>query len=202
MLWYLELSIFMYYIVLSHKCQTKLGKCSWPSLIPEGFHTLTPTPTVPYPYPQGLPLSLLLPNEWHLTSSMQPPPPHHDDDPQPQPSLSWPWYPINPVPLCLITSMHLPPVLLYVALFPDCPYSLCITTNRWVLCLVRLPLWLLNMFPFTIPVTLCSCPIILTNMIRLGESAMSITELTHHTARTALVIGLPDPLSITLYILQ
>ena len=31
---------------------------------------------------------------------------------------------------------------------------------------------------------------------------MSITELTHHTARTALVIGLPDPLSITLYILQ
>ena len=116
--------------------------------------------------------------------------------------LSWPWHPINPVPLCPITSTCLPPVLLYVALFPNCPYSLRITTNRWALRLVRLPLQLLNMFPFTIPVTLCSCPVVLTNTIRLGELATSITELTHCAAWTALVIGLPDPPSIAPYILQ
>ena len=117
-------------------------------------------------------------------------------------SLSWPWHLINPVPLCPITSTRLPPILLYVALFPNCPYWLHIATDQWALCLVCLPLRLLNMFLFTIPVTLCSHPIILTNMILLRELAMSITDLTHHAARTALIIGLPDPLSITLYILQ
>ena len=117
-------------------------------------------------------------------------------------SLSRLWHPINPVPLCPIVSTHLLPILLYVALFPDCPYSLHIATNWWALCPVRLPLWLLNMFPFAIPVTLCSCPVILTNTICLGESAMSITELTHCAAWTALVIGLPDPPSIAPYMLQ
>ena len=116
--------------------------------------------------------------------------------------LSWLWHPINPVPLCLITSMHLQPVLLYVALFPNCPYSLRIATNQWALCLVRLPLQLLNMFPFTILLTLCSHPVILTNTICLGELATSITELTHCAVQTALIVGLPDPLSIALYILQ
>ena len=116
--------------------------------------------------------------------------------------LSWPWHPINPVPLCPITSTCLLPILLYVALFPDCLYSLCIATDRWALCPVCLPLWLLNMFLFTILVTLCSCPVILTNTICLGESAMSITKLTHCAVRTVLVISLPDPPSITPYILQ
>ena len=116
--------------------------------------------------------------------------------------VSWPWHPINPVPLCPIMSTCLPPILLYVALFPDCPYSLRIATNQWALCLVRLPLQLLNMFPFTILVTLCSRPVILTNTICLGELATSITELTHCAVQTALIVGLPDPLSIALYILQ
>ena len=58
------------------------------------------------------------------------------------------------------------------------------------------------MFPFTIPVTLCSRPIVLTNTIRLGELATSITELTHRAARTVLVVDLPDPPSIAPYILQ
>ena len=39
-------------------------------------------------------------------------------------------------------------------------------------------------------------------MICLGESATSITELTHCAARTALLVSLLDPPSITLYILQ
>ena len=55
------------------------------------------------------------------------------------------------------------------------------------------------MFPFMILVTLCSRPVILTNMICLGESATNITRLTY---RTVLVVGLPDSLSIAPYILQ
>ena len=52
-------------------------------------------------------------------------------------------------------------------------------------------------------VTYRSRPVILTNTLHLGESpAMSITELTHHAVQTVLVVGLPNPLSITLYILQ
>ena len=117
-------------------------------------------------------------------------------------SVSRPWQPINPVPLCPIASTRLPPVPLYVPTFPDCLYFLCITTDRWALCPVRLPIRLLNMFPFTIPVTLCSRPIILTNTIRLRESATNITGLTHRAARAALVVGLPDSPSITPYILQ
>ena len=53
-----------------------------------------------------------------------------------------------------------------------------------------------------IPVTYCSHPDILTNMIHLRELAMNITELTYHAVQTALIVGLPNPLSITLYILQ
>ena len=98
--------------------------------------------------------------------------------------------------------MRLPPIPLYVPMFPNCLYFLCITTDRWVLCLVCLSIWLLNVFLFTIPVTNCSRPVILTNTVRLGESAMNITELTHSAARTALVDGLPDSPSIALYILQ
>ena len=85
--------------------------------------------------------------------------------------LSRPWHLINPVPLCPIATMRLPPVPLYVPTFSDYLYSPCITTNQWALCLVRLPIRLLNMFLFTTPVTLCSCPVRLTNMIHLGELA-------------------------------
>ena len=116
--------------------------------------------------------------------------------------LSQPWHPINPVPLCPIVSTHLPPVPLYVPMFSDYLYSPCIATNRWALCPVHLPIWLLNMFLFTIPVTLCSRPVILTNMIRLGELATNITELTHRAVRAVLVVSLPDPPSIAPYILQ
>ena len=116
--------------------------------------------------------------------------------------LSRPWHPINPVPLCPIVSTRLLPVPLYVPMVPDYLYSLCITTDQWALCPVRLSIWLLNVFPFTIPVTNCSCPIIFTNMIHLGESAMNITKLTHSAAWTALVDGLPDSSSIAPYILQ
>ena len=116
--------------------------------------------------------------------------------------VSWPWHLIHPSPLCLITSMRLLPVILYVAMFPDYLYSLCIVTNRWALCLVCLPIQLLNVFPFTILVTYHSRPDILTNTICLGELATSITKLTHCAARTVLIIGLPDPLSIAPYILQ
>ena len=115
--------------------------------------------------------------------------------------LSRLWHPINPSPVCLIASTHLPPVLLYVAMFPDYPYSLCIATDRWAPCLIRLSIQLLNVFPFTIPVTYCSRPVILINTIHLRESATNITELTHHTARTVLVVSLPDPPSIAPYIL-
>ena len=116
--------------------------------------------------------------------------------------LSRPWHLINPVPLHPIASTPLPPIPPYVPTFSDYLYSLCIATDRWALCLVCLPIWLLNMFLFTIPVTLCSHPIILTNTIHLGESAMNITRLTHHAAWAVLVVGLPDPPSITPYILQ
>ena len=58
------------------------------------------------------------------------------------------------------------------------------------------------MFLFTIPVTLCSRPIILTNTIHLGELAMNITGLTHRAVQAALVVGLPDSPSIAPYILQ
>ena len=116
--------------------------------------------------------------------------------------LSRLWHPINPVPLRPIVSTRLPPVPLYVPTFPDCLYFLCIATDRWALCPVRLPIQLLNMFPFMIPVTLCSRPVILTNTIHLGESATNITGLTHRTAQAALVVGLPDSPSIALYILQ
>ena len=116
--------------------------------------------------------------------------------------LSRLWHPINPVPLHPIASTCLPPIPLYVPMVPNYLYSLCITTDWWALCLVHLPLWLLNMFPFTIPVTLCSCPIVLTNTICLGESAMNITKLTHSTARTTLIDGLPNSPSIAPYILQ
>ena len=116
--------------------------------------------------------------------------------------LSWPWHLINPVPLRPIASMRLPPVPLYVPTFPNCLYFLCIATDRWVLCSVCRPIQLLNVFLFMIPVTLCSHPVILTNMIRLGESATNITELTHCTAWDALVVGLPDYPSIAPYILQ
>ena len=51
-------------------------------------------------------------------------------------------------------------------------------------------------------VTNCSRPVILTNKICLRELAMNITELTHSAAQTVLVDGLPDSLSIALYILQ
>ena len=116
--------------------------------------------------------------------------------------LSWLWHPINPSPLCPITSMHLLPVLLYVALFPDYLYSIYITTDWWVLCLVHLSIRLLNVFPFMIPVTYHSHPNILTNMICLGELATNITKLTHCTVWTVLIVGLPDPPSIAPYILQ
>ena len=53
-----------------------------------------------------------------------------------------------------------------------------------------------------IPVTYCSHPDILTNMIHHGELATNITKLTHHAARTALVVGLPNSPTIALYILQ
>ena len=71
--------------------------------------------------------------------------------------VSWPWCPINPVPLCPIASMHLPPVPLYVPTFSDYLYSPYIATDRWALCLVHLLIQSLNMFPFMIPVILCSC---------------------------------------------
>ena len=116
--------------------------------------------------------------------------------------LSQPWHPINPVPLHPIASMHLPPVPLYVPTFSDYLYSPCIATDQWALCPVRLPIQLLNMFLFTIPVTLCSRPIILTNTIHLRESATNITGLTHRAVWAALVVGLPDSPSIALYILQ
>ena len=116
--------------------------------------------------------------------------------------VSRPWHPINPVPLHLIASTRLPPIPLYVPTFSDYLYSPCIATDRWVLCLVCLPIRLLNMFPFMILVTLCSHPVILTNMIRLGESATNITGLTHRAAQAALVVGLPDSPSIAPYILQ
>ena len=117
-------------------------------------------------------------------------------------NVSRPWHPINPVPLHPIASTCLPPIPLYVPMFSDYLYSPCIATDWWALCPVRLPIQLLNMFPFTIPVTLCSRPVILTNTIRLRESAMNITGLTHCAAQAALVIGLPDPPSIAPYILQ
>ena len=111
--------------------------------------------------------------------------------------VSWPWHPINPSPLCPITSMCLLPILLYAPMFPDYLYSLCITTNWWALCLFCLSIQLPDMFPFMIPVTYCSRPVILTNMICLGESVMNITKLTHRTAQTVLIVSLPNPPSIT-----
>ena len=55
------------------------------------------------------------------------------------------------------------------------------------------------MFPFMIPVTLYSHPIILTNMIHLRDSVTYITKLTHHAVRlhSLLFISLPIPLNIT-----
>ena len=116
--------------------------------------------------------------------------------------VSRPWHPINPAPLHPITSTRLPPIPLYVPTFPNCLYFPCIATDRWALCPVRLPIRLLNMFPFTIPVTLCSRPVIPTNTICLGESATNITGLNHHAVWAALVVGLPDSPSIAPYILQ
>ena len=116
--------------------------------------------------------------------------------------LSRLWHPINPVPLHPIAFMHLLPVPLYVSMVPNYLYSLCITTDRWALCPVCLSIRLLNVFLFTIPVTNCSRPVILTNTIHLRESATNITELIHSAARTVLIDGLPNSLSITPYILQ
>ena len=52
-------------------------------------------------------------------------------------------------------------------------------------------------------VILCSCPILLTNMICLRELVTYITRLTHHTVQLhlPLFISIPNPLSIALYIL-
>ena len=117
--------------------------------------------------------------------------------------LSRPWHPINPGPLRLIASMRLLPVPLYVPTFPNYLYSPCIATDRWALCPFCLSVQLPNMFPFMIPVTLCSCSIILTNMICLGKSVTYITGLTHRTARLhlPLFVSIPNPPSITPYIL-
>ena len=117
--------------------------------------------------------------------------------------LSRLWHLINPVPLRPIASTCLPPVPLYVPMVPNYLYSLCITTDQWALCQVCLLfIQLLNVFLFMIPVTNCSHPVILTNTIHLGESAMNITKLTHSTARTALIDGLPNSPSIAPYMLQ
>ena len=99
--------------------------------------------------------------------------------------------------------MCLPPIPLYVPTFPDYLYSPCITTDRWALCPFHLSVRLPNMFPFMIPVTLCSHPIILTNTIRLEESVTYITGLTHLAVqlRSPLFISIPDPPSIAPYIL-
>ena len=117
--------------------------------------------------------------------------------------LSWPWHPINPVPLHSIMSMHLLPIPLHVPTFPNDPYSPCIATHWWALCPSCLSIRLPNMFPFMIPVILCFCPIILTNTICLRELVTYTTGLTHCTAwlHSPLFVGIPDPLSITPYIL-
>ena len=105
-----------------------------------------------------------------------------------------PWHLINPkLPFCLIMSMHLLPVPLYVPMFPDWLYSPCIVTDQWVLCPFCLSIQLSNMFPFTIPVTYCSHPNILINMICLGDSVTYITELTHHAVQTVLIIAHQHP---------
>ena len=109
--------------------------------------------------------------------------------------LSQPWHPINPVPLHPITSTRLLPIPLYVPMFPDYLYPSCIATDRWALCLFHLSVRLPNMFPFTILVTFCSRPVILTNMIRLGELVTYITGLTHRTAQLCLplFVSIPNP---------
>ena len=61
----------------------------------------------------------------------------------------------------------------------------------------------LTCFCLQSPVILCSCPVLFTNTIHLRESVTYITGLTHHTAQLCLplFIGIPDPPSITPYIL-
>ena len=63
-------------------------------------------------------------------------------------NLSWPWHLINPVPLRPIMTTCLPPIPLYVPMFPDCLYSSCIATNQWAPCPFCLSIQLPNMFIF------------------------------------------------------